>query len=755
MTFLNAAFLLALPLAAVPVLVHLFKNRQRRVVLWGAMQFLVDAMSQGRRMQRFEELLLMLLRIAVVLALVLALARPMVRDNWIGSAPVREVVVVLDDSMSMSHRSDGGTAFDVARHRIAELLDGLGPDDLVQVVLASESPRWLTPEAVCATDSTCNKLKSAIAALQPTQGAARFFACLNAAVNAPPPEGVLARRIAVFTDGMAHGWQLDALPAWRDFQAHCQRSRVPISVDVIAPTPAAASVGNLAVTRLEITPATAGLNDNVTLRAEVKNTAAATCAATVLHWQAGRGDSIESLGSSQVNALKPGEAQTLEFLWRSGRRGVFCLGCRLDSVDAMPMDDEDFAVCEVVESLPVLLVDDSRKSTPSAEEKRIRPDIRFLTAALGYRLDDDGKATAREAWHSVFLPHRVSGETLATTHLSDYRTVVVTHPTTLPARVVKNLHEFVLRGGGLWIALSEDIDRDTFNSVWYDDGGGLCPLPLMGLASGDGQANENIHPPSPNHPATAQLSDTQRLDVDRVRIWRRERFGPGIAGQKVSALFETGTGEPLAVENYVGRGRVIVQALPFGAGGSNLALTKAYVVMVQDWLAYLTQPAATRFNLSPGAPIEFTSGGTLYDVDLQDSDVRVVLPDQTNARPAVMETEADKAYRFDRTSLPGYYGVRFTRKDQTLLELPFHVARDSKESSLAALTAHDRAALSDAAGVRFGQVWNDRDVKTTTAPTYKPVWTALLLALLAFLIFELAIAGRIARARATVASTTP
>ncbi len=69
MSFLSAAYLLALPLIAVPIAIHLYRGRQRDVILWGAMQFLASAVTKGRRMERLEELLLMLLRLAAVAAL--------------------------------------------------------------------------------------------------------------------------------------------------------------------------------------------------------------------------------------------------------------------------------------------------------------------------------------------------------------------------------------------------------------------------------------------------------------------------------------------------------------------------------------------------------------------------------------------------------------------------------------------------------------------------------------------------------------
>src|SRR5262245_3300553 len=101
MTFLSAVFCWALPLVAVPIVIHLLHRRQQRVIRWGAMQFLVDSMRRRRRIWRLDDWLLMLLRTAALLALVLALARPLVRASWLGVGPQRDVILVLDVSMSM------------------------------------------------------------------------------------------------------------------------------------------------------------------------------------------------------------------------------------------------------------------------------------------------------------------------------------------------------------------------------------------------------------------------------------------------------------------------------------------------------------------------------------------------------------------------------------------------------------------------------------------------------------------------------
>src|SRR3982751_3513751 len=145
MSFLSAAFLLALPLIAVPIAIHFYRGRRRDVVMWGAMQFLAAAMTKGRRMERLEELLLMALRLAAVAALVLALARPMIRSTWLGHSTEREVILVLDNSMSMSRKVGGGSAADRMREKAAKYIDSLSNADGVQVLLAAGS-EWATAE---------------------------------------------------------------------------------------------------------------------------------------------------------------------------------------------------------------------------------------------------------------------------------------------------------------------------------------------------------------------------------------------------------------------------------------------------------------------------------------------------------------------------------------------------------------------------------------------------------------------------------
>ncbi|HEY2251895.1 MAG TPA: BatA domain-containing protein, partial [Planctomycetaceae bacterium] len=114
MDFLGLTFLWALPLAAVPVLLHLFDRRRRVVIEWGAMQFLVQAARRRTSARRLREWLLLLLRTLAVLCLVLALARPLVHSRWSGAGERREHILVIDNSLSMMRAADGKSLYEAA-----------------------------------------------------------------------------------------------------------------------------------------------------------------------------------------------------------------------------------------------------------------------------------------------------------------------------------------------------------------------------------------------------------------------------------------------------------------------------------------------------------------------------------------------------------------------------------------------------------------------------------------------------------------
>ena len=106
--FLHPWIMALAPLAALPVLVHLFLRLRRTSLPFSSLMFFlkVDPHAQARR--RLREILLLLLRMLILLLAVLALSRPQL--STVGGGGAAAVVLLIDTSASMGmttadHRS--------------------------------------------------------------------------------------------------------------------------------------------------------------------------------------------------------------------------------------------------------------------------------------------------------------------------------------------------------------------------------------------------------------------------------------------------------------------------------------------------------------------------------------------------------------------------------------------------------------------------------------------------------------------------
>ena len=85
MSFLQPFLLIALPLIALPVIIHLINQRRYQTMRWAAMMFLLAANRMSRGYARLRQWLILLFRMAVIAALILAVSRPLA-SGWVGLA---------------------------------------------------------------------------------------------------------------------------------------------------------------------------------------------------------------------------------------------------------------------------------------------------------------------------------------------------------------------------------------------------------------------------------------------------------------------------------------------------------------------------------------------------------------------------------------------------------------------------------------------------------------------------------------------
>src|SRR5580658_6333882 len=103
MTFLQPYLLWLLPFAALPVVIHLLNRMRFRTVHWAATKFLFSANRASTRYARLRQILLLACRVLALLAMLLAVARPLAGGwaGWMLSTSPDVVLILVDRSASM------------------------------------------------------------------------------------------------------------------------------------------------------------------------------------------------------------------------------------------------------------------------------------------------------------------------------------------------------------------------------------------------------------------------------------------------------------------------------------------------------------------------------------------------------------------------------------------------------------------------------------------------------------------------------
>jgi hypothetical protein len=202
LTALNPLFLSLLPLAALPVLFHLFFRLKRQARPFPTLMFFhrLDPKLNARR--RLREWLILLLRTLLLLFLLLALARPV----WFGHGQEGDVAVVLliDNSGSMSGPGEGGRtklkqAVEGARDILAELR---GPDR-AGIVLLVPDPAAPLPDGLTQDKSA---LKLALDGIAETEAGGSVAAAMDRAMRMLEAGSAAHREIQVFSDLQQEKW---------------------------------------------------------------------------------------------------------------------------------------------------------------------------------------------------------------------------------------------------------------------------------------------------------------------------------------------------------------------------------------------------------------------------------------------------------------------------------------------------------------------------------------------------------------------
>jgi hypothetical protein len=177
MSFLQPLLLAALPLVALPVIIHLINQRRYQTIRWAAMIFLLAANRMSRGYARLRQMLILLFRMLAIAGLIFAVSRPLA-GGWLGRAAGGRpdtTIILLDRSPSMRQQGPGTviSKLEAGRQQLARTLGLLGSGRWVLIESTSNVARDIeSPDAL---------LK--LSAAEPASTSADLPAMLEAARN--------------------------------------------------------------------------------------------------------------------------------------------------------------------------------------------------------------------------------------------------------------------------------------------------------------------------------------------------------------------------------------------------------------------------------------------------------------------------------------------------------------------------------------------------------------------------------------------
>ncbi len=197
MAFANTA-LAAVAIGAVvlPIAIHFLLRRKRAPIAFGAMQFLLAAYRTQQRRLKLEQLLLLLLRCAVVVLLGFAVGRPLWGSAGAGGAGggPRTVVLVVDNSLAAQARDSVGEtgltrAVKAGQATLARLDVSRGDRAGLVVTTQTGEGRGAEPLVMVPATPDVRAVERALSQLRATDAQGDVGGALAAAARATKQEG--------------------------------------------------------------------------------------------------------------------------------------------------------------------------------------------------------------------------------------------------------------------------------------------------------------------------------------------------------------------------------------------------------------------------------------------------------------------------------------------------------------------------------------------------------------------------------------
>ena len=598
--FLAPALLLGLLAIGVPLWLHRVARANPTQHQFASLMLLEASETQRTAKRTLRYWLLLLTRILLLIALVLAFAGPLLTARMVPqpNANVQLHAILVDASLSMQHGARWQRALDAAESVISELPSS------DRVMLLAGSGRRIAVVNESTPAGNAGAVRASLQTLEP--GIERLdygfaMSTANSWLGSPRPKVVLH---------LISDLQRSAAPLrFADLQ-------LPAQTQLVMHDVSDSTAGNVYIANAGLMPldtrslqATVGSSvpqpqqRNVILRVDDKEVSrkSVTLAAATLQPEivAGEGGNAPGVDLSLQPAAQPASGggpsfTKVTFSDVSLPAGAHRVEVVLEPGDELPQDDRFFAVIEQADPAALLISRDTEAD-----------DSAYFAAAIGAlsapRLTVEQRAAS----------------SMDSGGLGKYSLIVVSDPSALSSAAARRIHSYVSAGGAVLATLGDAPDDDN---------------PLLGdLNSGEVKSRTGkVGEVASTHPVLREAAHW-----NRVRFFRQRSIQPTADDKTLIALDD---GTPLLLERSLGAGRMLILTVPVDRRWSDLAIHPLFVHFIGAAAGYLTQAGATTSSALVGSTVTTGltagGGGQIFDpqgrrvLGLAQSTTDRLIPDQ-------------------------------------------------------------------------------------------------------------------------------
>ncbi len=657
-TFPSLISVYLLPFLAVVLAIHLIHLLRHRRVRWAAMDFLLESKKKNQTSVRLKQLLLLLLRLAAIAMIIFLLAGPILQDAWsrlLGGTNVHHVIL-LDDSASMTDREESASAFERGQRvagNIVDLAAGRDSQQAITLMTFSSAADESSPEILrkVASRRTAPQWKERISQQRATALGVGPLEALEGIERKIVPAQDEKMILYVLSDFRAPQWQESA--ALRQQAERLSGNDIQLELIQCAKGPHQ----NLAITQLVAMPGPQVVDIAVRMRVVVtnygktpqRNVSVQLSQQTVT--EEGR-TAPESLGGVTLEKIDPGTSVEGFFDVIFQDPGSHLVHARINQ-DAVSLDNHRWAVIDISQGAPVLVIDDGGEDASLFLRLALDPNPQVSTGAqVQVERSSFLRDAALDRYHAIFL--------LNITDLDEIE--------------VERLDQYVRRGGGIVFFAGPQTDRDFVNLELYRDGEGFFPLPLASPATlllDRAEASADIEVDA-EHPVFSRIFGTSMNNwlqaIDVSRYYATEAGWSPEESPLVKILAQLRDGAPWIVEKSWGEGKVLAVLSTAAPRWHNWGLADpSFVLWTLDTLVYLGSTKTQQDNRTAGERlrvetpptaflplVSFTAPGTGADGQRETTQIAAI-----GEGPDSTERVAD----FGRVDRPGVYEVRRNQLD--------------------------------------------------------------------------------------------